>query len=352
VSDQGFVSAPLDGAFYQSAAFFPMPVMLVLSHGDDGELNLAPYSQCFPQPSAGDQVLMLVCKADSKTARNVEATGKASLCFLTEEPHLMANCVALSKPATSAERRTRSIFTLDEIDSVPVVEEAEQVFACSLLGTEPGLNDREVRLLLQVDTILLKPRWLRALKRGWGAPRLAVEFGFRGSSARWLSRPSVHFEGPSLRPKFEVTAAMSAKAAAESMQRALDAPDTGVEGFARDASAQVNVPADEAHFWSPQLDIKLDEVDGKARIRGRIGPHPQVWMLFIGLHLAIALSGIGGAIFGFSQWLIDAPPVGLWAIPAALVLHAFAAGAAFVGQGLGAEHVFRLRAFVDDALMR
>lgn len=347
-----FTSAPLASAFYQSSAFFPMPVMIVATRTLDGQPNLAPYSLCFPQPAAGERMLMLISKGDSNTARNIAATGLASLCFIRDDQRLLDNCVQLGRPAPSAEKMRRSLFTLVQERGRPVIAEAEQVFLCSLQDEQPGVEAGERRLLLRVDDVLLKARWLRALERGWGAPRLAVEFGFRGSSASWLSRPHVQFAGPSLRPRFEVVVNMTVADASDSLRRALEATDTPVEGFARDATAQVNIPADEASFWSPELEIKIDEVDGKARLRGRIGPHPHVWMMFMGLHMVIAICALGGLIFGASQWSLDQPAWGLWAGPAAVVLHAFVAGAAFVGQGLGAEHVFRLRAFVDDALTR
>ncbi len=342
----------MDGAFFQSAAYFPMPVMLIATRDRDGRLNLAPYSQCFPQPSAGEQHLMLIARSTSKTARNILTSGRASLCFLPEEPHLLDNCMELSRPLPTDEKMRSSIFTTVEHGGRPVVTEAEQVFLCSFVEEPERDAPGERAFLLRVDKVLMKPRWLRALERGWGAPRLAVEFGFRGSSARWLSRPRVRFSGAALRPHFEVIVDMTAADAAECLQRALDAHDTPVHGFARKAEAQVNIPADEAHFWSPELSIKIDEVDGRARLRGRVGPHPQVWMMFLGLHMAIAICSVGGALLGFSQWILGNPAWGFWAVPAGMFLSLLTASAAFVGQGLGADHVFRLRAFVDDALTR
>lgn len=349
--DDLFETVPQTGAFYQDAAFFPMPVVLVATVDGTGQPNLAPYSLCFPQPSVGEQVLMLIAKRDSNTRRNLADTGQASLCFIAQDPRLLQGTLPLARRAPSAEKMARSIYTWAEQDGRPVIAEAEQVFLCSLLEQHHADNG-DHRLLLRVDEVLLRPRWRRALARGWGAPRLAVEYGFRGSSPRWLSRPRAVFAGPALRPRFEVVANMGVSDAAESLARALADPTSGVQGIASRNSAQVNIPAEEANLWSPELQIQIDEVDGRARLRGRIGPHPHVWMGFMALHLLVAFSGIGGLVFGLSQWLVGQAPWALWAVPLALAGSAFVAGAAFIGQGLGAAHVYRLRSFVDQALDR
>lgn len=336
------------GAFYQSSAFFPMPVIVAVSQDENGQQNMAPYSLCFPQPAAGENMLMLISKRDSNTARNVAATGKVALCFLPEDESVLERCMPLAKALTSAEKMAISEFTLVQHDGHAVIAESEQVFLCDLRDFE--VQDRERRMLLHVDEVLLKPRWLRALDRGWGAPRLAVEFGFRGRSARWLSRPRVHFAGPALRPSFEVKVNMSVAEVTESLRRALESPHADVQGFVRTGRAQINIPREEATFWSPELSIGIEEDGNRATLQGRVGPHPQVWTLLMLLHLAVGISGAFATFFGLSQWMVEQTPWALLGLPIAALLHGLLLGAAFVGQGLGVEHVFRLRDFVDEAL--
>ena len=43
-----FEPAPDDRPIYQAGAFFPMPVVVAVSRDRDGEVNVAPYSLCFP----------------------------------------------------------------------------------------------------------------------------------------------------------------------------------------------------------------------------------------------------------------------------------------------------------------
>lgn len=345
-----FELAPDDRPIYQAGAFFPMPVVAAVTHDADGQRNVAPYSLCFPQPQVGPRALLLVSLRDSNTWRNVVATGRVNLCFLPDEPTMLERCLELSRSMSSAEKMERCGFSLALLEGEAVIAEAEQVFVCRLERGDFDEASGERRMLLEVERVLLPPRWAQSLRRGFGAPRLAVEFGFRGRGAGWISRPQVHFSGPALRPRFTIDVRLGPDEVTASLERALAHESAGIEGFARDRHAQINIPVQEHHFWSPELQIEVEPHEGGARILGKIGPHSRVWTLFMMAHGAIAISGGFDFLFGLSQWMLDQPATGLLALPVALALHAFVAGAAFIGQGLGADHTFRLRAFVEDAL--
>jgi hypothetical protein len=98
------------------------------------------------------------------------------------------------------------------------------------------------------------------------------------------------------------------------------------------------------------MDLEVEPHEEGSRLRARIGPHPHVWTLFVGLHAFVGFSGLGGVMYGLSQWTAGESPWALWALPLMLVLHAFIAGAAFIGQGLGADQTYQLRSFMDDVL--
>lgn len=345
-----FEPAPDDRPIYQAGAFFPMPVVVAVSRDSDGEVNVAPYSLCFPQPLAGERMVLLTSLRDSNTWRNVVATGELALCFLPDTPQMLEHCLALAKAEPTATKMAHCAFRLREHDGRPHIAEAEQVFVCSLQSHSLSEDGRERRMLLRVDTVLLRSRWANALRRGFGAPRLAVEFGFRGRGAGWLSRPHVRFGGPALRPRFEIDVKLGPEEVVAALQRALEHEASGVEGYARERHAQINIPDAEHHFWSPELQIEVEPLEGGARILGKIGPHSRVWTMFMAAHAAVAITAGFAVLFGLSQWMLGQTMTGMLAIPIALLLHAFIAGGALVGQGLGADHTFRLRAFVEDAL--
>lgn len=58
----------------------------------------------------------------------------------------------------------------------------------------------------------------------------------------------------------------------------------------------VDIPAKDAHFWSPQLQFQIVEENGQTKIKGLFGPKPQVWTFFMFVHFIVATSFIGFAI--------------------------------------------------------
>lgn len=68
----------------------------------------------------------------------------------------------------------------------------------------------------------------------------------------------------------------------------------------------IDVPAEENHFWSPQLNVEIEKVDEKSSVvKGLFGPKPQVWTLFMFFHFAVAVAFIGFGIMAYVQSTLD-----------------------------------------------
>lgn len=157
---------------------------------------------------------------------------------------------------------------------------------------------------------------------------------------------------PRMRPRFEVAlrSGESEPLIAEFVAQ-LRRPDSPAQGRVRNSHVELTTCARQCHVWSPRLNLRLEKRDdGSEHVTGQFAPHPNVWTGFMALYGTLGLSGLFGLIFGVSQWNLDMTPWGLWAVPLALGLMAFTYGAAFIGQGLGADEMYRLRAFLDEAL--
>ncbi|MCC6624980.1 MAG: flavin reductase [Deltaproteobacteria bacterium] len=356
-----FVDVPLQPRFFQASAFFPMPIVLIATRGPDGAPNLAPYSLCFPHVTDEGHRLVLVMRSASKTAANLERSGRAAINFIPDEPRLLDNVKLLSQPGTTADKMARSAFTLepsplgpaaDGTLAPPLVAEAIQAFECRLVSATAG-PDGERRFVLEVERVRMRPRWARALERGLKSPRLPIDYGFRRGSDSWMSHPRTTVSGPRVRPAFAIEVARPPDEVLADLSEALARPDAPIAGKVRDAVVQITMPAPELTTWSPHVDLRVDaRDDGRpgAIIRGRIGPQPHVWTTFMFFHLLIAFFGLGGLMWGVSQALADEPAWALWALPIALFLHAFVAGAAFIGQGLSSDQTHRIRTFLDDVV--
>lgn len=351
-----FVGVEVRDRFFQSSAFFPMPIVLLSTVAPDGAPNLAPYSLCFPQLLDDGHAMVLVTRGLSKTAANIERTGRAAIAFVPDDPPLLAGLRALARPLDTAEKMADSVFTLTpdpggDADAAPLVAEAVQVFACTWdRSLAPETASGERRYLLRVDRIWMQPRWRDALEAGRGWPRLPVDYGFRRASASWISRPRVAMSGPRLRPRFEVVVSRPPAEVAAAFAAVLARPDCAVVGGMSGPHGQLGLPDAERSFWSPHLDLRVEEHAEGSLVRARVGPHPHVWTMFMALHLAVGFTGLGALMWGLSQWLAKEPATALWGVPIALFLNAFIAGAAFIGQALGADQTYRLRSFLDETL--
>ncbi len=351
-----FVTVPLRPRFFQASAYFPMPVVLLATRGADGAVNLAPYSLCFPQVTSEGHRMVLVMRSASKTAENVLRSARVSINFIPDEPELLANCKVLSAAVPTAEKMAKSIFTLLPSElapgehgvAPPLVREAVQVFECRLV--EADASGDEHRFILEVEAIRMQPHWAQVLESGRPGPRLPVDYGFRRASDTWMSRPGVIVSGPRLRPKFVVEVKRAPERVIDDFRAALDRPDAVVVGKIRGDVLQIGLPQAELTTWSPSLDLTVLASPTGATVHGRIGPQPQVWTTFMFFHMLIAMCGIGGLMWGIAQSLAGGSAWPLWIAVAALFLHAFVAGAAFIGQGLGADQTHRLRSFIDDVL--
>ena len=104
------------------------------------------------------------------------------------------------------------------------------------------------------------------------------------------------------------------------------------------------------HLWSPQLRLELSEIDGNTDVRARFSPHPHVWTLYLAIHAVGAFGTLAASVLGLSQYLAGQSPWALWALPIAPILALLVWALAFVGQGIGAEQMYALRRFVDEAI--
>lgn len=355
-----FVEVPLRPRFFQSSAYFPMPVVILATRTEKGDVNLAPYSLCFPVVGDEGHRLMLVTRSASKTAANLQRTGRVSLNFLPDSPSFVAQCRALAAPVATAEKVAASGLAWqpsplpdapDGMKAPPLIEGAVQVFECRLVSTEAADDGAEHRFLLEVEAIRMPPEWAEILERGGRGPHLPVDYGFRRGSESWHSRPKVASFGPRLRPKFEVRLERAPEQILADFKAGLARPDVALIAKIRGEALQIGLPEAELNTWSPSLDLRVepDEAGGTV-VRGRIGPQPQVWTTFMFFHMLIAMIGIGGLMWGLAASLAGESAWPAWLGLVAVFLHAFVAGAAFIGQGLGADQIHRLRSFVDDVL--
>lgn len=117
-----------------------------------------------------------------------------------------------------------------------------------------------------------------------------------------------------------------------------------VRGIAFDHRIEIAMDGDEHHFWSPQLVVEVKPAEGGTELSAQFGPDPYVWAMYLLGYGALLIVTFFASMYGIAQLMLDRTPTGFVAAPIAAVLAGLVYGASFVGQGLGSEQMYFLRA--------
>lgn len=156
---------------------------------------------------------------------------------------------------------------------------------------------------------------------------------------------------PRARPRFRLELHLAPEVVVERVRKHLEA-ERGVSGAVFHRTLLLTVSDEDTHFWSPHLDVQLEEgSDGGTLLTAMFTPHPQIWTSFIAVQALFAFLSVGAAVWLTSVLILGQDPtVAVGSLGLMLFGGGFAYGAAYVGQGLGSEQMYVLRAFLDAAL--
>lgn len=107
---------------------------------------------------------------------------------------------------------------------------------------------------------------------------------------------------------------------------------------------------EERHFWSPQLNITLEEQEGGTLVRGLYGPNPSIWAMFFLAYSALGIIILFAVMVVLSQWTLGMDTPLWWVVPLCLILLLILYFIAQTGQKIGAQQMFDLHHFYEDIL--
>jgi hypothetical protein len=155
---------------------------------------------------------------------------------------------------------------------------------------------------------------------------------------------------PEIRPTFSVRLRDDPNDAIQVMRGRIE--DTDFQDCTRSKGrcAEFYVPEGERRLWSPYLSVQVEGLEGGSLLRGRFGPHPEVWTLFMFLSSALGFLAVIGLMLGFVQWQSDIPAWGFWGaylgVPGLVGLYLVST----LGQKLSAHQMAQLKARLDPLL--
>ena len=108
-----------------------------------------------------------------------------------------------------------------------------------------------------------------------------------------------------LRPRFKMNFNESQDVLISKFKKNLKSENCNYCSKIVDGHIVIDVPVDENHFWSPQLNIEIERIStDETIVKGLFGPKPQLWTLFMFFHFAVAVAFIGFSIMAYVQWTL------------------------------------------------
>jgi hypothetical protein len=158
-----------------------------------------------------------------------------------------------------------------------------------------------------------------------------------------------------MRPRFTLDVSSDVEKVMEQLRDRLDGNKQGLVGSFTRRHGVLKLPDSRRQFWSPQLGLTVETVEGdegRARVIGLFAPHPHIWQTFVFIYGVLISLGCFGTMWGVAQLSLDRTPWALASPVVSFALCAFVYGAAFIGQGLTVTDMCEMRRFVEELTTR
>lgn len=114
----------------------------------------------------------------------------------------------------------------------------------------------------------------------------------------------------------------------------------------------IKFPKNKQHFWSPQLNLEINEIDqDTSAVHGLFGPNPSVWTMFMFFHFFVAVIFIGFGSWAYSNWSLENSyglQIGIMLLMVMLWFVLYFAGR--IGKKKGEPEMHLLHHFMRDTL--
>lgn len=155
---------------------------------------------------------------------------------------------------------------------------------------------------------------------------------------------------PRMRPPFKRVVPLSAPRLMEEIRSRLAGPQCQIVGHVLKRHVELTIRPEHRHFWSPHLSVDVFEEERGTLLRGRYGPHPNIWTGFMATYGVLLMFALVATVFGLSQWNLGWSPWALLGLP----ICALGAGvtwlSSLLGQRAAAAQMEQLGLFFDECV--
>ncbi len=167
---------------------------------------------------------------------------------------------------------------------------------------------------------------------------------------RPTNKPEMSYT-PEFRPRFKFELARDNQEISDSILNYAKA-DSGLHVRKTHHHIILSYPIAQRHFWSPFLDISIEQ-ESKSEpslIRCLIGPAPNIWTMFMFIYGLFGFVGFIGLTLGLSQWTLKTDMWGFWLILVSAVGMIAMYLVSLEGRKLAKYEMMALKHHIDEAL--
>jgi len=153
-----------------------------------------------------------------------------------------------------------------------------------------------------------------------------------------------------IRPRFRQIINAGFTEIQDRMRKALEDQSNPYSAIFLPNQITLKILPQERHFWSPQLNITMEEKEEGTLIRGLYGPNPSIWAMFFFAYSALGIILLFAGMVVLSQISLGMEAPLWWVIPVCasliIIIYLFAQ----TGQKIGAQEMFNLHHFYETTL--
>ncbi len=158
-----------------------------------------------------------------------------------------------------------------------------------------------------------------------------------------------HFPVYQVRPRFRIETPLSVEDLTKKIKTGLGKEDAPCKGRFAYNQVTLYLPVEERHYWSPQLNLTLEESGKGTLLRGLYGPRPTVWTMFVFFYTAIGFAILVVGTMGISYLSLGKPAAILWWVPLLALVFLSLYLVAYFGKRMGKDQMVTLHRFMTES---
>lgn len=109
-----------------------------------------------------------------------------------------------------------------------------------------------------------------------------------------------------LRPRFKIDMSAPEQEVISKFETNLNSVDCVYSSKIVDNHIFIDIPEEDAHYWSPHLHLEIEgESEGLTWVKGLFTPKPQVWTMFMFLHLIVGVLFFVFLVMWYVRWSLE-----------------------------------------------